>query len=52
MKVTVLGIGSPMEIWATTGLVVRVPDCEPLLIDTCGGFEFPRQLNRANIAIV
>jgi len=51
MDVTVLGTGSPNEMRATTGLVVRAPGCAPLLIDTCGGFELPRQLATAGIPI-
>ncbi|HUY99657.1 MAG TPA: MBL fold metallo-hydrolase, partial [Thermomicrobiaceae bacterium] len=51
MDVTVLGTGSPNEMRATTGLVVRAPGCAPLLVDTCGGFELPRQLATAGIPI-
>jgi hypothetical protein len=47
MEVTVLGTGSPMAPErCATGLLVTAPGCEPLLIDTCGGFELPRQLAR------
>lgn len=47
MDVTVLGTGSPMAPERiATGLLVTAPACEPLLIDTCGGFELPRQLAR------
>ncbi len=47
MDVTVLGTGSPMAPERiATGLLVTAPGCEPLLIDTCGGFELPRQLAR------
>ena len=47
MEVTVLGTGSPMAPErVATGLLVTAPGCEPLLIDTCGGFELPRQLAR------
>lgn len=51
MDVTVLGTGSPNEMRIATGLVVTAPDCEPLVIDTCGGFEFYRQLKRTGISI-
>jgi ribonuclease BN (tRNA processing enzyme) len=51
MEVTVLGTGSPMALTAATGLVVAAPGCAPLLIDTCGGFELPRQLARAGIPL-
>lgn len=51
MQVTVLGTGSPNEERLATGLVVRAPGCEPLVIDTCGGFEFYRQLKRVGIEI-
>src|SRR3954463_2970367 len=45
MDVTVLGTGSPMApTRVATGLLVTAPGCAPLLIDTCGGFELPRQL--------
>lgn len=46
MEVTVLGTGSPNEIRLATGLVVSAPGCAPLAIDTCGGFEFYRQVVR------
>lgn len=47
MDVTILGTGSPLAPErAATGLLVTAPGCEPLLIDTCGGFELPRQLAR------
>jgi ribonuclease BN (tRNA processing enzyme) len=32
-----------------TGLVVRAKGCDPLLIDTCGGFELARQLAQAGL---
>ncbi|MCA1669500.1 MAG: MBL fold metallo-hydrolase [Thermomicrobia bacterium] len=45
MDITLLGTGSPMAPErCATGMVVTAPGCEPLLIDTCGGFELPRQL--------
>src|SRR5215468_2412464 len=47
MEITFLGTGSPMSPErCATGLLVTAPECEPLLIDTCGGFELPRQLAR------
>lgn len=47
MDVTLLGTGSPMAPERNaTGMLVTAPGCEPLLIDTCGGFELPRQLAR------
>jgi ribonuclease BN (tRNA processing enzyme) len=47
MEVTFLGTGSPMAPErCATGLLVTASGCEPLLIDTCGGFELPRQLAR------
>ncbi len=47
MDVTLLGTGSPMAPErCATGMLVTAPGCEPLLIDTCGGFELPRQLAR------
>jgi len=47
MDVTVLGTGSPLAPnRCATGLLVTADGCEPLLIDTCGGFELPRQLAR------
>ncbi|HLI50703.1 MAG TPA: MBL fold metallo-hydrolase [Thermomicrobiaceae bacterium] len=51
MQVTVLGTGSPNAPSVATGLVVRDPNHPPLVIDTCGGFEFYRQLLAAGIAI-
>lgn len=45
MEVTLLGTGAPLAPGrATTGMLVTAPGCEPLLIDTCGGFEIARQL--------
>ena len=40
-----------MSSRAATGLVVTVEGREPLLIDTCGGFELPRQLGKCSIPI-
>ena len=45
MEVTLLGTGAPLAPGrATLGLLVTAPGCEPLLIDSCGGFELARQL--------
>ena len=45
MFITLLGTGAPlMPDRATMGLLISAPGCEPLLIDTCGGFEITRQL--------
>src|SRR5215216_904215 len=45
VEVTLLGTGAPLAPGrATLGLLVTAPGCEPLLIDTCGGFELARQL--------
>jgi len=45
VEVTLLGTGAPLAPGrATTGMLVTAPGCEPLLIDTCGGFEIARQL--------
>jgi ribonuclease BN (tRNA processing enzyme) len=52
MLVTLLGTGAPlMPDRATTGMLVTAPGCAPLLIDTCGGFELPRQLAAAGIPL-
>lgn len=51
MQVTVLGTGSPNAPAVATGLVVRDDNHPPLVIDTCGGFEFYRQLLATGIAI-
>lgn len=52
MHVTLLGTGAPlMPDRATTGLLVTAPGCEPLLIDTCGGFELARQLAAVNVPL-
>lgn len=52
MEVTLLGTGAPLApTRATMGLLVTAPDCEPLLIDTCGGFELARQLAAADVAL-
>ena len=45
MKITFLGTGAPIHPTRNTvGLLVEAPDCKPLLIDTCGGFEITRAL--------
>jgi len=45
VEVTLLGTGAPLAPGrTTTGMLVTAPGCEPLLIDTCGGFEIARQL--------
>ena len=52
MLITLLGTGAPlMPDRATTGLLVTAPGCEPLLIDTCGGFELARQLAAVGVAM-
>lgn len=52
MEVTLLGTGAPMAPErCATGMIVTAPGCDPLLIDTCGGFELPRQLARVGRAI-
>jgi len=45
VEVTLLGTGAPLAPGrATTGMLVTAPGCEPLLLDTCGGFELARRL--------
>ena len=52
MQVTMLGTGAPlMPDRATTGMLVTAPGCEPLLLDTCGGFELARQLASVGAAL-
>ena len=52
MEVTMLGTGAPLAPGrATTGLLVTAPGCEPLLLDTCGGFELARQIMAAGVAL-
>ena len=47
MKVTLLGTGAPLAPErAAMGIHLEAPGCEPLLLDTCGGFEVFRQLER------
>jgi ribonuclease BN (tRNA processing enzyme) len=48
MKVTLLGTGAPLHPKrAMTGMIVAARGCQPLLVDTCGGLELSRQLERA-----
>ena len=47
MEITFLGTGAPLTSRATTGMVLTAEGCEPLLIDTCGGFELTRNLESA-----
>ena len=50
MQIILLGTGAPLTPdRATTGLLVTAPGCQPLLVDTCGGFELPRQLAAAGV---
>lgn len=52
MRITLLGTGAPlMPDRATTGMIVTAPGCEPLLIDTCGGFELARQVVAAGFRL-
>lgn len=52
MLITLLGTGAPlMPDRATTGLLVTAPGCEPLLVDTCGGFELARQLGAVGVPV-
>ena len=52
MEVTLLGTGAPLAPGrATMGMVVTAPDCAPLLLDTCGGFELARQIVAAGFAL-
>jgi ribonuclease BN (tRNA processing enzyme) len=45
MKVTFLGTGAPLAPErATLGLLLEAPGCDPLLLDSCGGFELMRRL--------
>ena len=46
MQVTVLGTGAPLCQRIATGMMVQATDCPPLVIDTCGGYEFARQVVR------
>lgn len=50
MKITFLGTGAPLAPQrATLGLLVEAPGCAPLLLDTCGGFELFRRLDRCGV---
>lgn len=52
MQVTLLGTGGPISAGrCCLGMVVTAPGCRPLLIDTCGGFELPRQLSAAGFQL-
>lgn len=52
MHVTLLGTGAPLSPGrCTMGMLVTAPSCEPLLIDTCGGFELARQLVAAGFKL-
>lgn len=53
MKVTFLGTGAPLAPRrATLGLLIEAPGCLPLLLDTCGGFELSRRLERCGTPAV
>lgn len=50
MKVYFLGTGAPLSpTRATLGLYVEAHGCDPLLLDTCGGFELIRQLIKLDL---
>ena len=50
-RVTLLGTGAPMHpTRALTGMIVTAPNCQPLMIDTCGGMELPRQMHKAGFS--
>jgi ribonuclease BN (tRNA processing enzyme) len=52
MQVTFLGTGAPLcPDRCCMGLLVSADDCAPLLIDTCGGFELARQLDKIGLSI-
>ena len=52
MRVTFLGTGAPLcPDRCCMGLLVTADDCAPLLIDTCGGFELARQLDKIGLSI-
>jgi ribonuclease BN (tRNA processing enzyme) len=45
MQLTMLGTGAPLHpTRAGTGMMITHPGCQPLMIDTCGGFELSRRL--------
>jgi ribonuclease BN (tRNA processing enzyme) len=50
VEITLLGTGAPLHPdRAMTGMIVTAPSCAPLLIDTCGGLELARQLDRVGL---
>lgn len=50
MKITFLGTGAPLAPQrAGLGLLLEAPGCDPLLLDTCGGFELFRRLGRSGV---
>ena len=52
MRLTLLGTGAPLSPQRnTTGMIVSAPGCEPLLIDTCGGFEVARAIVAAGFKL-
>jgi ribonuclease BN (tRNA processing enzyme) len=51
LRVTMLGTGAPLHPdRAMTGMILTAPDCQPLMIDTCGGFEVIRQMHKVGYA--
>ena len=45
MQLTMLGTGAPLHpTRAGTGMMLTHPGCQPLMIDTCGGFELARRM--------
>lgn len=51
LRVTLLGTGAPLHPdRAMTGMVITAPGCQPLMIDTCGGFEVARQMHKCGFA--
>jgi ribonuclease BN (tRNA processing enzyme) len=49
MQLTMLGTGAPLHpTRAGTGMMLTHPGCQPLMIDTCGGFELSRRLAASN----
>lgn len=51
MQVTVLGTGAPLCQRIATGMIVRADDAPPLVIDTCGGYEFARQVVNVGLTL-
>jgi ribonuclease BN (tRNA processing enzyme) len=52
MEITFLGTGAPLHVSrATTGMLITADGCAPLLIDTCGGNELTRNLDRAGFPL-